>query len=124
MDHDNSSPTGALGSRPRLTPDLERIAAFCEQTARDGILPSLAWFDETAKTLRAASVGDSPQREKGWVIERHIHSQLHYWTGRPNHWSTKHHDALRFARETDAALMLTYHCEGNGNVVEHLWTTT
>lgn len=32
----------------------ERIAAFCEQTARDGILPSLAWFTETAKALREA----------------------------------------------------------------------
>lgn len=34
--------------------ELQHIAAFCEQTARDGILPSLAWFSETAATLRSA----------------------------------------------------------------------
>lgn len=32
--------------------DIERIAAFCEQTALDGVLPSLTWFAETAATLR------------------------------------------------------------------------
>lgn len=32
---------------------LEHLIAFCEQTARDGIMPSLAWFAETADALRA-----------------------------------------------------------------------
>lgn len=32
----------------------QHIAAFCEQTAADGIMPSPAWFSETAATLRDA----------------------------------------------------------------------
>lgn len=31
---------------------IERLAAFCEQTASDGFAPSFAWFKETAATLR------------------------------------------------------------------------
>ncbi len=60
--------------------------------------------------------------ETAWVIERDIHSQLHYWAGRnPTDWRTDHMDALRFARQADAELMLTYHCDGIGRVVEHMW---
>jgi hypothetical protein len=33
--------------------DYERLIAFCEQVARDGIMPSATWFAETAQTLRA-----------------------------------------------------------------------
>lgn len=63
--------------------------------------------------------------ELGWVIERDIHSALHYWAGRTgDNWSPIHSDALRFARRTDAELMLTYHCAGIGRVVEHSWIIT
>jgi hypothetical protein len=44
---------------PRLTgirAQLEHRAAFCRQVARDGILPSLAWFTETADKLDDAAV--------------------------------------------------------------------
>lgn len=42
---------------------VARIASYCEQVARDGIVPSLAWFAETAVTLRSAllAVAVSPQ---------------------------------------------------------------
>ena len=57
-----------------------------------------------------------------WVIERDIHSQIFYWSGRPGDWQSNHAEALRFARRADAELMLTYHCQGIGRVVEHMWT--
>lgn len=66
----------------------------------------------------------SDNTEFAWVIERDIHSRLHYWAGRDsNDWRPGHADALRFARRADAELMLTYHCGGVGRVVEHGWGT-
>ena len=65
------------------------------------------------------------QDEVAFVIERHFHSQLHYWTGKPpvmlGAWSSQHEDALRFARRVDAECMLTWHLGGIGNVVQHGW---
>lgn len=66
--------------------------------------------------------------ESAWLIERDIDSTLHYWTGRViggreiGAWSPNHLDARRFARREDAACMLTWHCDGNGRVAEHIWT--
>lgn len=72
-----------------------------------------------------ATVTPHSTDEFGWVIERHFHSQLHYWTGRHNEalgaWASQHDDALRFARRTDAECMLTWHLGGVGNVVQHGW---
>lgn len=60
--------------------------------------------------------------ERGWVIERYIHSRLHYWAGRnAEDWRTGNEDALRFARRDDAELMLNYHCDGIGRTAEHVW---
>lgn len=62
--------------------------------------------------------------DRAWVIERYVHSALRYWAGRNGEdWTSNNADALRFAREADAALMLTYHCNGNGRVAEHAWVT-
>lgn len=65
--------------------------------------------------------------ENAWVIERHVCSSLHYWTGRPKtmlgDWSSQHEDAIRFARRADAEAMLTWHCDSIGNVVEHGWVS-
>jgi predicted kinase len=36
-----------------MTDDLDRLRQFCAQVAADGILPSRAWFAETADTLDA-----------------------------------------------------------------------
>lgn len=70
----------------------------------------------------AAALPSTPD-EIAWLIERHIASKLHYWTGetRPNPWTTDPNRALRFSRQTDANCMLTWHCEDNGRVVQHLW---
>lgn len=61
--------------------------------------------------------------EVAWVIERYNHDTLLYWTGRPalGTWSANHAEALRFARKTDAAAMLTWHCDSLGRVAEHMW---
>lgn len=70
--------------------------------------------------------------ESAWLIERDHASTLLYWTGRAIHrepadpdrlgeWSPDNRRALRFARRTDAECMLTWHCQDNGRVVEHLW---
>lgn len=65
---------------------------------------------------------DRAASEMGWVIERHIDSELRYWAGRgPDDWRLDHNEAVRFARRADAELMLTYHGKGIGRVVEHMW---
>jgi len=69
------------------------------------------------------NVGDIDAKDEfAWVIERDIHSVLHYWAGRNgDDWRPSHLEALRFARRADAELMLTYHCAGIGRAVEHGW---
>ena len=64
--------------------------------------------------------------EMGWVIEKHMYSVLHYWTGRQFNrepsWSTKPADAIRFARAEDGAIVLSWCLGGDGNVVQHIWS--
>lgn len=68
--------------------------------------------------------------EYGWVIERHINSQLCYWAGRSIDvavpraaiFSPKNEDAIRFARAADASVVLAWLLNGNGRVAEHVWT--
>lgn len=68
---------------------------------------------------------ETKDRLVAWLIERKFHGVTHYWTGRPNDhlgvWSTKPDEAMRFARKDDANAMLTWHCEGIGESVEHVW---
>jgi hypothetical protein len=64
----------------------------------------------------------TPAEPSGWLIERHIAGVLHYWTGDRDRWSSDVNDARRFARQEDAACMLTWHCGDIGRAVEHLWT--
>jgi hypothetical protein len=62
--------------------------------------------------------------QSGWVIERHVNSELRYWTGRgvgPEWFTAKHDEAIRFARETDASVVLSWLFDGNGRVAEHEW---
>ena len=60
-----------------------------------------------------------------WVIERYIHSKLYFWTGCGENGSNDEpNQALRFTRQADAELMLTYHCKGIGRVAQHAWFTT
>ena len=63
--------------------------------------------------------------EVGYVIERHLYSVLHYWTGHSlgttAAWSPKPDDAIRFARAEDAAIVLGWLLAGEGNVTQHLW---
>lgn len=63
--------------------------------------------------------------ERGWLIERHIQSDLHYWAGRsPSDWTKNNLGAVRFARQMDAALILSWLLGGVGNVTEHRWINT
>jgi len=81
-------------------------------------------------------VADTPKdamtAERAWLIERDHASTPLYWTGRAIHrapsdpdrlgeWSPDVNRAVRFARRTDAACMLTWHCQDQGRVVEHMW---
>jgi hypothetical protein len=62
--------------------------------------------------------------QSGWVIERHVNSELRYWTGQgigPEWFVAKHDEAIRFARETDASVVLAWLFAGNGRVAEHEW---
>ena len=60
--------------------------------------------------------------ERAWVIERHINSVLHYWTGMGAE-GFYHEDksACRFAREQDAQRVLRHCLTGHGRVAEHVW---
>jgi hypothetical protein len=72
-----------------------------------------------------------PPDERGWVVEKHINGVLHYWNGRACFslgqlqrgawWTTAHADAIRFARQEDAAVVLSWLLDGEGRVAEHLW---
>lgn len=67
-----------------------------------------------------------------WVIERCYHSNLHYWNAgaagagsradrfqKGDGWTTSVHDAVRFADEESASIVLAYICDGQGRVCEH-----
>ena len=59
--------------------------------------------------------------ETGWIIEQYVHSVLVYWTGDGTDFSRDSLMAVRFARQTDAERMLTWHLKGDGRVAEHMW---
>jgi hypothetical protein len=67
----------------------------------------------------------SHRDESGWVIEKYINGELRYWNGWPlemSCWVTENLRAIRFARETDAAYVLSWLLKGEGRAVEHVWT--
>jgi len=77
-------------------------------------------LNQAALSQPRASAGE----EIGWVIERHINSELLYWTGRyiePHGFSSDNADAIRFARKQDADVILGRLLDGNGKVAEHMW---
>lgn len=60
--------------------------------------------------------------EVGWVIERYVNSQLTYWCGRRGEdFHPENHEAVRFARQEDAARVLAWLCGGNGRSAQHMW---
>lgn len=66
----------------------------------------------------------NPPKDFGWVIERHFNSELRYWGGRgtkPKSFTNKDTEAIRFSREEDAALVLSWCFDGNGRVALHGW---
>lgn len=59
---------------------------------------------------------------QGWLIERYKNNQLLFWCGHnPNHFLPDLTKAIRFCRNEDASSVLSWLCEGNGRVAEHLW---
>jgi hypothetical protein len=66
--------------------------------------------------------------EYGWVVERYIESQLHYWSGWPKSsgrdFTREHFNAIRFARERDAMMVLSHLCDGTGRVAQHGWISS
>jgi len=73
----------------------------------------------------------SPLREEGtgmdeigWVIVRYINSELLYWNGngvRDIDFEPNNLKAIRFARQVDAAIVLSWMLQGGGKVEEHMW---
>lgn len=59
--------------------------------------------------------------EIGWIIVKYVHSNIMYWTGDAEDFTSDNSRAIRFARQTDAERMLTWHLGGNGKVEEHMW---
>lgn len=58
----------------------------------------------------------------GFVIERHVNSELRYWGGhRADHFTPNHEEAIRFARAEDAGIVLAWLCDGMGRIAEHTW---
>lgn len=65
-----------------------------------------------------------PEREIGWLIEKHINSELRYWDGRftdDRAFTTNHSEAVRFARQEDASIVLGWLLGGIGRVAQHGW---
>lgn len=61
----------------------------------------------------------------GWLIERYINNELRYWGGRAaDHFTPKYDEAIRFARDEDANLVLAWLCNGLGRVAQHMWCST
>lgn len=63
--------------------------------------------------------------EIGWVIERHINSELRYWDGRSfgdESFVSDSLKAIRFARSEDAQVVLAWGLKGLGRVGQHMWT--
>lgn len=88
--------------------------------------------DQLAVQARLAAIGrafsGNPRHEQlGWVIERHINNRLHFWNagalghGRKDGFTDLIDDAVRFAREEDASIVLFHVCDGQGRVAEHSW---
>ena len=62
--------------------------------------------------------------EYAYVIERYLHSQLHYWCGRSvDDFRPEHIAAIRFTRRDDAVQVLSWLLKGVGNVAQHGWNT-
>jgi hypothetical protein len=83
-------------------------------------IPRGHWFP----AVPAAPAPEWAAKESGWVIERHINSELRYFGGRfvdDRGFSSKHEDAIRFARQEDAAIVLSWLLSGFGRVAEHVW---
>jgi len=59
----------------------------------------------------------------GWVIERYVNGELRYWCGRGiADFRPEHDEAIRFAREEDAAIVLSWLCDGQGRAAQHGWS--
>lgn len=62
--------------------------------------------------------------ESGYVIERYINGELRYWEGRyvdDRAFITNASDAVRFARESDGAVVLAWLLGGHGRITQHVW---
>lgn len=60
--------------------------------------------------------------QSGWVIERYVNNDLRYWCGhRADDFRPVHTEAIRFARQEDANIVLGWLCEGVGRTAEHRW---
>lgn len=56
-----------------------------------------------------------------WVIERYYGDRRSFWNGRlPDlpPWAWKPDEAIRFADKASAEVILAYHCDGVGRIVE------
>lgn len=74
--------------------------------------------------------------KQGWLVERYYNGALHYWNGRPRDsgwvsggdatdinkgaWTEKPADAIWFADEASAAVVLSWALGGTGRVAEHI----
>ncbi len=66
----------------------------------------------------------SEKDEIGYVIERDINSELHYWAGKDvKDFRTGHADAIRFSRFQDGTTVLAWMLGGHGRVVQHMWSS-
>lgn len=69
--------------------------------------------------------------ETGWLVERYWNGTLVYWTGKPmktsygpdikTGWSKDANEALRFAREEDAWVVLSWSLDSEGRVAQHIF---
>jgi len=63
--------------------------------------------------------------QSGYVIERYVNSELRFWDGMytdERSFMPKSETAIRFARECDAAHVLSWLLGGQGRVALHVWS--
>jgi hypothetical protein len=77
----------------------------------------------------AAHIHELQSRQTCWLIERLKNSQTEYWTGRISKsgpvregvWDYRASEGVRFSRQEDAAIVLSWLFDGAGRAAQHMF---
>lgn len=103
-----------------------------ERAGCDTILTDAVNLLSQARSKVSDWVDQKPERqipatepeESGWLIERYINGSCRWWNGRGTGdecFVGDSNEAIRFMREQDGAVVLSWMLNGHGRVTEHAW---